>query len=319
VDFVDIAERLGDHVIAPMITTASSTLRLIGSVGRQGKNLPDDVRLIQQMLNQQIRPPMALLAVNGIASDNTCRAIEDFQRRVVQLSRPDGRIDVNGMTWNALAKTYRPGPAPGLGLTTPWLPQMPPPVQPKTNPTTKITDPTWFPKQTLKSSGEKWTRATFGDFDYSPKPATAAKQPITILGDWEKSNIISVDVPQLNGIPTYGGNLNGKVRFNRLAAKQLQSFFLAVQTAGLLSLVKFWDGGFYPRYQAGSTTRLSNHSWGTAFDINATWNGWGKKPAAIGQTGCLLPLVPIAEQHGFAWGGFFSTLDGMHFEVAALK
>jgi hypothetical protein len=182
-----------------------------------------------------------------------------------------------------------------------------------------VTDPTWFPTQTLKFKGETWTRSTFGDFDYTPRPATAPKQPITILGDWEKTNIISVEVPQLNGIPTYGSNLKGRVRFHRLAARQLQTFFTAVQAAGLATLIKFWDGGFYPRYQTSSTTKLSNHSWGTAFDINASTNGYNKKPAAIGKPGCLLPLVPIAEKHGFAWGGFFGSPDGMHFEVAELK
>ena len=271
---------------------------------------------MQQMLNANVRPPFALVTVDGIAGTSTYLAIEEFQRRVVKLSRPDGRIDVGGMTWKALASTYKPAsPYGGFALPQPWLTTPQQPSAPKSMPT----NPTWFPTQTLAFKGETWTRSTFGDFDYSPKPATAPKQTITILGDWEKNNIVSVDIPQLNGVPTYGSNLKGKVRFHRLAAKQLQAFFAAVQAAGLLQLVKFWDGGFYPRYQTSSTTKLSNHSWGTAFDINATWNGYNKKPAAIGQTGCLLPLVPIAEKYGFGWGGFFKAPDGMHFEVAALK
>lgn len=298
------------------LLTAGS-LRLTGSVGRKGKNLPADVRLIQQLLNQNARIPFAMLAINGIAGDSTYFAIEDFQRRVVKLSRPDGLIEVGGMTWTALMAAHRPYSRFGLfGAPAAWAAL---PAKSGATAAAPVSDPTWFPTQTLNFKGETWTRTTFGDFDYTPKPATAVKQPITILGDWEKTNILWVDVPQLNGIPTYGGNLKGRVRFHRLAAKQLQSFFTAVQAAGLMTLVKFWDGGFYPRYQAASMTKLSNHSWGTAFDINATWNGYNKKPAAIGKTGCLLQLVPIAEKHGFAWGGFFKSPDGMHFEVAELK
>jgi hypothetical protein len=296
----------------------SRATSLTGSVGRNGKNLPADVRLVQELLNLNVRPPYALLPLDGIASVNTVRMIEEFQRRVVKLSQPDGRIDVNGMTWKALIATKPSSPF----AATPWLPTSfgASQVKPATpSAAQKITDPTWFPKQNLSAKGEKWARTTFGDFDYTPKPATKPKQEITILGTWKSDNIVSVDVPQLKGVATYGGQMGSSVKFHKLAAKQLQALWAAWQAAGLLNLVKFWDGGFYPRYQTGSTTKLSNHSWGTAFDINATWNGYNKQPAAIGQTGCLLPLVPIAEQHGFAWGGFFPSKDGMHFEVAELK
>jgi hypothetical protein len=66
----------------------------------------------------------------------------------------------------------------------------------------------------------------------------------------------------------------------------------------------------------GSTTTLSNHAYGTAFDINAAWNGLGREPAPLGAKGSVLELLPLAEAHGFAWGGLFSRRDAMHFEVA---
>ncbi len=64
---------------------------------------------------------------------------------------------------------------------------------------------------------------------------------------------------------------------------------------------------------------LSNHAYGTAFDINAAQNGLGVEPAAIGKRGCVRELVPLANRHGFFWGGHFSKRkDGMHFEVGKL-
>ena len=61
---------------------------------------------------------------------------------------------------------------------------------------------------------------------------------------------------------------------------------------------------------------LSNHAWGTAFDINAALNPRGTVPVFRGQPGSVRELVPRANDLGFYWGGHFSRRDGMHFEVA---
>jgi hypothetical protein len=73
-----------------------------GSVGRGGQNQSDDVRTVQQLLNQRRTPPAQQLTVNGTADDATITAIEDFQRQTVHLSHPDGRVDPNGATLRAL-------------------------------------------------------------------------------------------------------------------------------------------------------------------------------------------------------------------------
>ena len=50
-----------------------------------------------------------------------------------------------------------------------------------------------------------------------------------------------------------------------------------------------------------------------------TQNGLGKKPAMIGEIGCVRELVPIANECGFYWGGHFDKRkDGMHFEIAKI-
>jgi hypothetical protein len=272
-----------------------------GPVGRGGKNQRSDVRAVQELLNNNILPPLDVLDVDGVAGAKTLTAIEEFQKRVLKMSNPDGRVDPDGPTFRALLGN---APTPTKG---------PPPVE---GPKKPSSDAAWWPKQVLHGKGEAWARQTFGDFEYTPKPAQYKKQPITILGGWEGHNIVTVDVPQLKGVQ---GNKKGHVRFHKKAADQLKALWAAWEDEGLLYLVKTWDGGFYPRYQAGSTTKLSNHSWGSAFDINAGWNGFGARPPAVGKPGSVLLMVPTAQERGFAWGGYFPTADGMHFEVAELK
>jgi hypothetical protein len=64
--------------------------------------------------------------------------------------------------------------------------------------------------------------------------------------------------------------------------------------------------------------KLSNHSFGSAFDINAGDNGFGAPAAICGQRGATRELVEAAISLGMYWGGHFSTTDGMHFEISKL-
>jgi predicted chitinase len=156
----------------------------------------------------------------------------------------------------------------------------------------------------------------FGDFKYK---SFAGSDDIIILGNWEKENIIKVHIPQLKGV---GGGLVPKdlhIRFHKLAARQLQELWKEWEEKGLLHLVKTYAGSYVPRFVRGSRTTLSNHAFGTAFDINVAWNGLNIVPALVGKPGSVRELVPIANKHGFYWGGHFSRLDGMHFEVAFIK
>ena len=76
---------------------------ILASVGRGGLNRSEDVRLVQELLNRHIRPPQPLLVVNGVVDSRTVAALEAFQRRVVQMHRPDGRVDPGSQTFAALA------------------------------------------------------------------------------------------------------------------------------------------------------------------------------------------------------------------------
>ena len=65
---------------------------------------------------------------------------------------------------------------------------------------------------------------------------------------------------------------------------------------------------------------MSNHAFGSAFDINAEQNTLGTRPPLVGQHGSVRQLVPIANKWGFYWGGHFGgRQDGMHFEIAFIK
>jgi hypothetical protein len=139
-------------------------------------------------------------------------------------------------------------------------------------------------------------------------------EAISIKSGWEAENIVTVTIPQLIGVS--GAPANGHARFHRLVAPRVVALFQAWEDAGLKELLLSWEGAFVPRFIRGSLTVLSQHAFGSAFDINARWNGFGATPAAIGAKGSVRQLVPIANQLGFYWGGHFARRDGMHFEIA---
>jgi hypothetical protein len=158
----------------------------------------------------------------------------------------------------------------------------------------------------------------FGRFSFVSAPQPDNPEAIRITDGWESQNIVKVAIPQLPGIR--GAPSSGTVRFHRLAARQLQDLFKAWSKARLLNRVVTWDGSFVARFIRGSDTVLSNHAFGSAFDINAALNPLGVEPAFPGKPGCVYDLVRIAHDHGFYWGGHFSKRrDGMHFEVAEIE
>lgn len=153
----------------------------------------------------------------------------------------------------------------------------------------------------------------FGAFAYRPAPTPQNPEAIVITDNWAASNIITVDVPQLHGVMGAG---SGKISVHRLIAPQVLKTFADWEAAGLKDRILSWGGSWAPRFIRGSRTYLSNHAWGTAFDINVPWNMLGSQPALKGQRGCTRELVKIAYDNGLYWGGWFKGRpDGMHFEA----
>lgn len=135
---------------------------------------------------------------------------------------------------------------------------------------------------------------------------------------WVEANIDTVFIPQLKGADVGTGKpFAGNVKFYKRAIPQLKAAFQAVEDAGLKHLILTYAGSFVPRFKRGSTSSPSNHTFGTAFDINAAWNGFRRPPAAVGAKGDLHAVAKVFKAFGFTWGGDWrpENADGMHFEI----
>ncbi|MEI6205516.1 MAG: M15 family metallopeptidase [Desulfuromonadales bacterium] len=158
----------------------------------------------------------------------------------------------------------------------------------------------------------------FGEFSYRHDPQPGNYEQIHITGSWIAENIVTAAIPQLAGIQ--GAHENGNIKVHKLVASQFKALWQAWQDKNLLGRILTFDGSFAPRFVRGSTRTLSNHAFGTAFDINVAWNRINTQPALVGARGCVRELVTIANDHGFYWGGHYGKrLDGMHFEVVVVK
>lgn len=85
---------------------------------------------------------------------------------------------------------------------------------------------------------------------------------------------------------------------------QQPAVFNALSSAGMLCC----------RNVRGSTTAISNHSWGTAIDlkISGVLDSPGNDKVQFG----LTLIAPIFNSHQWYWGAGFPREDGMHFEVS---
>ena len=188
----------------------------------------------------------------------------------------------------------------------------------------KAGDPNWPPPPPFDFLAAKAgaVEAALGHIEWTRDPASADKDAITITNGWDTENLVVVDIPQLRAFRTAG---YGKLRFHKKVAAQFQQLFADWEAAGLISMILSFDGAYTPRTIRSTvpgqvTNILSNHAYGTAFDINAAKNPFTGQPALVGQPGSLRELVPLAYANGFYWGGHFTYSggghDGMHFEWA---
>jgi len=151
--------------------------------------------------------------------------------------------------------------------------------------------------------------------------------------DWVATNVVTLRLPQ----PIFAKGFVGTIRCHAKAAPVIAALFAQWEKEDLLHLIISYDGCFVPRYkrnkapggsgghlekQSSAVAELSNHSFGSAFDINAEDNPFNVKkpiiPALCGRRGSVRELVASANTHGLYWGGHFSTPDGMHFEISKL-
>lgn len=155
----------------------------------------------------------------------------------------------------------------------------------------------------------------FGKIEYIPAPTHNNPEAIKITNKFKEENIKMLKNPFL--AKTCGGKYTRQL-FHKDCHYQLLQLWKDWDEKGLLHLIKSYGGSYIARFIRGSRVHLSNHSYGTAFDINMKWNRLGKIPALVGQEGSVRELVQIAEKWGFYWGGHFTRKDGMHFEVCKI-
>jgi hypothetical protein len=116
---------------------------------------------------------------------------------------------------------------------------------------------------------------------------------------WVSAHIVTGTVPIL-----------GAVTCNKSIFPQLEAALREVVARGLADEIHpgEYAGCYYPRFIAG-TTRLSNHSFGLALDLNVPGNQRG----TVGEMN--RDVVQIFESWGFTWGGHWRYTDPMHFEA----
>lgn len=75
------------------------------------------------------------------------------------------------------------------------------------------------------------------------------------------------------------------------------------------------DWGYCFRMVRGTTDKLSNHSSGTAIDLNSTRHALGK--AGTFELAKVPMIRALAKKYGLFWGGDYQNrVDEMHFEIS---
>ena len=140
--------------------------------------------------------------------------------------------------------------------------------------------------------------AAIGSFSYTPHPdGTVTPDP-----KWVAAKIRSETMPII-----------GPVTGNIVMLPQLKGALQEVVKTGLASAIYHYDGCFVPRFiNHNPADGLSNHTFGTAIDLNASDNQRGTAGKMNRQ------VVAIFKKWGFAWGGDWHYTDPMHFELARL-
>lgn len=79
--------------------------RISSSVGKSGKNKPEDTQIVQELLNDFAKTcGFKKLDVDGLIGPKTLAAVAAFQKKAVGMARPDSRIDPGGKSFEVLAK-----------------------------------------------------------------------------------------------------------------------------------------------------------------------------------------------------------------------
>jgi len=150
---------------------------------------------------------------------------------------------------------------------------------------------------------------SFGQFRY--RDLSGGR--IEVDPQWVSQNIVTITLP----------GLNRQVQVHKDAASHFITAFNYIkngtavingQEVSLLSLIKSMDGTYVTRHVNWNPTRgLSNHSWGTAIDINASGHFSYVDPEKDLDDPNLILWEKAFKPAGFSWGNRYN--DSMHYEL----
>lgn len=150
---------------------------------------------------------------------------------------------------------------------------------------------------------------SFGQFRY--RDLSGGR--IEVDPQWVAENIITITLP----------GLNRQVQVHKVAADNFIAAFTYIkngtaiingQEVSLLSLIETMDGTYVTRHVNWNPERgLSNHSWGTAIDINADGHFGYVDPDSDPNDSNVILWEKAFKPAGFSWGNRYS--DSMHYEL----
>lgn len=150
------------------------------------------------------------------------------------------------------------------------------------------------------------TRAPGGPVD------TGGRTQETLQADWaHRTGALGTAQEAAKHLTTVTAPNGAKFQVHEDVAPQFQGFL--TELSQVYPHIKS-GGGYANRNVRGSSSKLSEHAYGAAIDINPTENPMGTKlvtdlPANVGE---------LAAKYGLKWGGTFKgRKDAMHFEAAA--
>lgn len=257
-----------------------ATSGITAPVGRNSVNRADDVRTVQQLL--LARGYTALGAADGRCTDATVAAITAYQAGF--LRRPDGVVDPGGTTWRHLAAAFTGSDAPPAA------------------PTTALTHPVPRPDPAslnigLSAAGNDFMLGKLGAPRSEGYSALCQMPTLPRL----RRNLVTDTIGPFRVTGLVPAVLSLKRVMADIAVEQ-PAAYRALGTAGMLCC----------RWVRGSTTAISNHSWGTAIDLtlDGILDAHGDDTVQHG----LTLIAPVFNRHGWFWGAAFRKEDGMHFE-----
>ena len=292
---------------------------LSGSVGVSGMNRRQDTITVQTLLT---RAGLRLGLVDGLCGPKTISAIVRYQRGF--LRTPDGLIEPGATTWrhltggraNAAPSATRPGAAaqrvPAAAMRAPArtpvgraaLPTQAARPTPAPNSNTSFTTLLPRPDRNTINAGlsSPSNKTLLGKFGSPRENYSQHDQPMT------NSKLLALMTTQSVGpFRAYGmrSAVESLARVLSDVQRDIPELYNSLSSAGMTVV----------RNVRGSSTSISNHSWGTAIDlkINGKLDVYGDGKVFHG----LLLLAPYFNKHGWYWGAAFRKEDSMHFECSA--